>query len=544
MKNDESENDDSSNFSFHLEKKGQSSYLNNINKLTSSTLDRNEMGKGMNQEKFYDCTSVPRVSHKEDFCHIKLDTIHKLKDSTKKLLHILEQINAKTRKKLRICDNTVDVDGVAQPKSLLGISASQLNVSDIVPNEALVRLELQTRIMKNITIDYEDDDCSIYKRLTRKCNCMNNTNYNDLVIHFNENSKYTTNSFGEIVKNLRILKKFLYIGGEHTKNALMFLNEGLLESKVPEKIEIINGCANADICGVFDEHSIVIVCISWPCNNEYFGDSNSQALTATLLHKLSEFEDGRRYLNFSSKITNDIKKVLRKKSSQLDVEIIETLHEVLNLLRPIFVKNPNVSYICKPANEGIGSRTIKDLVESRNHMTLNEIFMHLDLLRNFSKIDFGKDELVLNLPALILLFKDLLMEYDNSEMNILIMNMLTNLMAKHIKNAEDENDQKSNLNAISDVTTKPIEKKNEAIQMPPKRNSKKAGKSMKGLGASPVKLMNKSRRKITDWEPANSVNRSRKFSKVTDWEPFNNFNRSRKFSKDMRSSIIVVPIEK
>ncbi|XP_045490643.1 uncharacterized protein LOC110999318 isoform X2 [Pieris rapae] len=366
MKNDDSENDDSSNFSFHLEKKGQSSYLNNINKLTSSTLDRYAMGKGMNQEKFYDCTSVPRVSHKEDFCHVKLDTIHKLKDSTKKLLHILEQINAKTRKKLRICDDTVDNDGVVQPKSLLGISASQLNVSDIVPNEALVRLELQTRIMKNITIDYEDDDCSVYKRLTRKCNCMNNINYNDLVIHFNENTKYTTNSFGEIVKNMRILKKFLYMGGEYTKNALMFLNEGLLESKVPEKIEIINGCTNADICGIFDEHSIVIVCISWPCKNEYFGDSSSQ----------------------------------------------------------------------------------------------------------------------------------------------------------------------------------PVEKKNEAIQMPPKKNSKKTGKSMKGLGASPVKLLNLSRRKITDWEPAKNFNRSRKFSKVTDWEPSNKFNQSRKFSKDMRSSIIVVPIEK
>lgn len=88
-------------------------------------------------------------------------------------------------------------------------------------------------------------------------------------------------------------------------------------------------------------------------------------------------------------------------------------------------------------------------------MMLNEIFMHLDLLRNFSKLDFGKDELTYNLPALLLLFKDLLIEYDSSEMNILIMNILTNLMAKHIKRAEDEK-LKSNSNAFADASTEVI----------------------------------------------------------------------------------------
>lgn len=71
----------------------------------------------------------------------------------------------------------------------------------------------------------EDDDCSIFKRLTRKCNCLNQMEYNDFVIHFNEDTKYFTSTIGEIIKNMRILKKFLYMGGRYTQNALIFLNE-------------------------------------------------------------------------------------------------------------------------------------------------------------------------------------------------------------------------------------------------------------------------------------------------------------------------------
>lgn len=71
----------------------------------------------------------------------------------------------------------------------------------------------------------EDDDCSIFKRLTRKCNCLNQMEYNDFVIHFNEDTKYFTSTIGEIIKNMRILKRFLYMGGTYTKNALIFLNE-------------------------------------------------------------------------------------------------------------------------------------------------------------------------------------------------------------------------------------------------------------------------------------------------------------------------------
>ncbi|XP_038214293.1 uncharacterized protein LOC119834082 [Zerene cesonia] len=451
----------------------------------------------------------PLLSHQE----LKRNaTIHKLKESTKRLLGILDQIQSKTNRKIAITDNKLPDD---DPQS-------------------------------------EDDDCSIYKKLTRKCQCLNVKEYNDFVIHFNESTKYTTNNIGEIVKNMRILKKFLYMGSDYTKNALMFLNEGLTDCKFKEKIEIIQGCTHADICNIFDEYSIVTVCIAWPCKVEYYGDSITQAWAASLLHKLADLEEGRRYLNLNSKITNDIKKVVRKRISQLEADTVDTLNEVLNLLRPLFIKNPNVTYISKSAHEGntrftnraqntqiispyrygipmiyqtevkyrrsikptytacIGTRTIKDLVEYREHMTIDEIFMHLDILRNFSQIEFGKEELTFNLPALLLLFKDLLREYDNSEMNILIMNMLNNIMTKHIKNNE-ENKSKG-LRAVSNALTEPIKRKTEGCQMPPKKNTKKSNKS-KGMGVSPIKYLQKSK-----------LNQA--------------------ICKDLRASIIIVPIEK
>lgn len=43
-----------------------------------------------------------------------------------------------------------------------------------------------------------------------------------------------------------------------------------------EKLDIIQGCAHADVCNVFDEHSMVVVCISWPCNDETHGDATTQ----------------------------------------------------------------------------------------------------------------------------------------------------------------------------------------------------------------------------------------------------------------------------
>lgn len=61
--------------------------------------------------------------------------------------------------------------------------------------------------------------------MIRKCHCLNREEFNDFVIHFNEDTKHFTNTLGEIIKNVRIVKKFLYMGGPYTKNALVFLNE-------------------------------------------------------------------------------------------------------------------------------------------------------------------------------------------------------------------------------------------------------------------------------------------------------------------------------
>lgn len=70
-------------------------------------------------------------------------------------------------------------------------------------------------------------------------------------------------------------------------------------------------------------------------------------------------------------------------------------------------------------------------------MTLNEVFTHLDLLNNLSNNDNGKQELTTFLPALLCLFKNLLLEYDNSEMNIIITNILNNIVSKSMIKPND-----------------------------------------------------------------------------------------------------------
>lgn len=81
--------------------------------------------------------------------------------------------------------------------------------------------------------------------------------------------------------------------------------------------------------------------------NHYF-----QALTAGLLYKLAQLEEGRRYLKFSSKITNDLKKVIRKKASKLEFDTLESLNATLNLMHPPLAQHLNVTYYCKSADEG------------------------------------------------------------------------------------------------------------------------------------------------------------------------------------------------
>lgn len=70
-------------------------------------------------------------------------------------------------------------------------------------------------------------------------------------------------------------------------------------------------------------------------------------------------------------------------------------------------------------------------------MTLEEVFTHLDLLHNLSNNENGKQELIVFLPALLSLFKNLLLEYDNSEMNIVITNILNNLISRSMMKPND-----------------------------------------------------------------------------------------------------------
>lgn len=78
-----------------------------------------------------------------------------------------------------------------------------------------------------------------------------------------------------------------------------------------------------------------------------------QALTSGFLYKLAQLEEGRRYLNYSSKISNDIKKVLRKKAPFLEYDTVESLNATLNLLNPPLAQNcTSVAYYCKSIDEG------------------------------------------------------------------------------------------------------------------------------------------------------------------------------------------------
>lgn len=87
---------------------------------------------------------------------------------------------------------------------------------------------------------------------------------------------------------------------------------------------------------------------------------------------------------------------------------------------------------------GYGDETIKALSQYREYMTLDEVFTHLDLLHNLSNEEKGKTDLTSLLPALLLLFKQMLMEYDNSEMNIIITNILNNIVSNNMINKPEK----------------------------------------------------------------------------------------------------------
>lgn len=66
-------------------------------------------------------------------------------------------------------------------------------------------------------------------------------------------------------------------------------------------------------------------------------------------------------MNYSSKVTNDIKKVIKKKSSLLEYDTIESLNATLNLLNPPLTQNVNVTYYCKPIDEGKQNKFIASI---------------------------------------------------------------------------------------------------------------------------------------------------------------------------------------
>lgn len=93
------------------------------------------------------------------------------------------------------------------------------------------------------------------------------------------------------------------------------------------------------------------------------------------MHKLAQLEEGRRYLKFTSKITNDIKKVLRRKGSKLDMDTTESLNATLDLMNPPMAQHVNLTYYCRPIDEGKTkfSSKVKDIHNKNESANLHPI---------------------------------------------------------------------------------------------------------------------------------------------------------------------------
>ncbi|XP_047990676.1 uncharacterized protein LOC125229778 isoform X2 [Leguminivora glycinivorella] len=405
-------------------------------------------------------------------CHIKLKQLENLKNSTKRLLCLLEDVQAKTHSTALVPDDPPKVADVLRPMAIWNpeeVDMMERSVTDIIGAAAMKRLEKQTKELDAIVIRDRDDDCSVYKRLTRKCHCLNQQEYNDFIIHFNEETKFATNTIGEIIKNIIIIKRFLYMGNKYTRNALMFLNQGLEEGTYTEKSEIIQACAFADICCIFDTYTIVIMCISWPCKNPSLIEADTQEMTAKFLYNLSRLEEGRRYLNFNAKITCDIKKLLKKKQDKISCDTIEMLTSVLNTCQPqVPQTGTSLTYHCRPMQEGIGNKTLNALIAYRQYMTLNELFMHLDILQNISGNQETKKQLTPHLPSILSLFRNMLLEFDNSDINIIVTNIMANLVGENVAkiNVKESSNDMIRDTITSCIATEPIQKKNVTIQVP------------------------------------------------------------------------------
>lgn len=70
-------------------------------------------------------------------------------------------------------------------------------------------------------------------------------------------------------------------------------------------------------------------------------------MAADILAQLIQVEEGRRYLTFTSKITSDTKKILKRKTNSFSHELNESLNMILSALNPPLTRNINVSYYMK-----------------------------------------------------------------------------------------------------------------------------------------------------------------------------------------------------
>lgn len=102
----------------------------------------------------------------------------------------------------------------------------------------------------------------------------------------------------------------------------------------------------------------------------------------------------------------------------------------------------------------MAKKAVLDLSEYRQNMTLEEVFTHLDILYQISKSDRGKMVLLSYLPTLIILFKRLIIEFDNSEINITVTNILNNIVSKNV--IKDKDPEAPKTLVIADVATEVI----------------------------------------------------------------------------------------
>ncbi|XP_068617435.1 uncharacterized protein [Battus philenor] len=261
------------------------------------------------------------------------------------------------------------------------------------------------------------------------------------------------------------------MGNGYTTHALIFLNEGLTESTLSEKDDIIQGCIHADICNVFEDHSIITSLITWSRKYKNYGDQMTQVMAAQIVHKIARSEEGRRYLNYNSKITYDIKYALKKYTNTFNSVTLEPLTATLDLLQQHFTQNLSISYYCKPIHKGVGVKTLLDLSKRQSVIPLEEMVLNLELLSNLSKLDRGKMELIPYVPDLLNLLKRVLRDYDNSEINIVATNLLNNVISRSM--LKDNSFIMENTVLVKSIGTEPTEMKNEIVQVNEKKKSKK-----------------------------------------------------------------------